>query len=108
MLGNAVLDVRRYPTAPLLPRKITKLEAKSTRGLPQFEIAGDFTLHGTTKPVSFTVDVEEVKGWLRIRGAFAILQSQFGIKPYSKLFRYDWTLAISWISTATYSSRRNF
>lgn len=86
MLGSAVLDVRKYPTATFVAKKISKLEAKSARGLPQFEIVGEFTLHGTTKPVNFTVDVEEVKGWLRIRGAFAILQSQFGIKPFTKMF----------------------
>ncbi len=86
MLGKEVLDVRRFPTATFVAKKIRKLAANSARGLPQYELEGDFTLHGTTQPVRFTVDIESVKGWNRIRGAFAILQTQFGIKPYSKMF----------------------
>lgn len=86
MLGKAVLDVRGHPTATFVAKKIVKVEEKSDRGLQQFQISGDFTLHGMTKPIEFKVDVEEVKGWLHIRGAFAILQTQFGIKPYTKAF----------------------
>ena len=86
MLGKDVLDVRSHPTATFAVKKIAKLADKSSRGLPQYEISGDFTLHGVTKPTSFTADVEETKGWLRLRGAFAILQTQYGIKPYSKGF----------------------
>lgn len=86
MLGKEVLDVQNFPTATFAVLKITHLEQASPRGLPQYDIAGDFTLHGTTRPIHFTVDVEEIKGWLRIRGAFAILQTQYGIKPYSKMF----------------------
>ena len=86
MLGKAVLDVRSYPTATFVGKSIARLETKSSRGLQQYQVKGDFTLHGTTKPIDFTVDVEEVKGWYRVRGAFAILQSQFGIKPFTKAF----------------------
>ncbi len=86
MLGKAVLDVRNHPTATFVAKKITRLADKSSRGLPQYEVAGEFTLHGTTKPLSFSFDVEDVKGWHRVRGAFAILQTQFGIKPYTKAF----------------------
>ncbi len=86
MLGKTILDVRSHPTATFVAKKIAKLDQKSSRGLPQYDISGDFTLHGTTKPINFTVDVEEVKGWYRVRGAFAILQTQFGIKPFTKAF----------------------
>lgn len=86
MLGKEVLDVRSFPTARLAIKKITRLSGQSERGLPQMTIDGDFTLHGVTKPIRFNVDVEEVKGWQRVRGAFAIQQTQFGIKPYSKMF----------------------
>ncbi len=78
--------MRNHPTATFVAKKIARLSDKSSRGLPQYEVTGDFTLHGTTRPINFTVDVEEVKGWLRVRGAFAILQTQFGIKPYTKAF----------------------
>lgn len=86
MLGKEVLDVKKYPTATFICKKMNKLGEASSRGLQQYMLEGDFTLHGTTKPIRFTLDVDQVKGWLRIRGAFAILQTQFGIKPYSKLF----------------------
>lgn len=86
MLGKDVLDVRSHPTATFAAKKIAKLTEKSSRGMPQYEITGEFSLHGVTKPASFTADVEETKGWLRLRGAFAILQTQFGIKPYTKAF----------------------
>ncbi len=52
--------------------KISKLDTPSSRNLPQYQIEGELTLHGTKRPVKFTVDVEDVKGWHRIRGAFAI------------------------------------
>lgn len=84
--GKEVLHVRRFPTATLHVNKIIKIETLSARGLPQYEIQGDLTLHGRTRPVRFTADVEPVKGWLRVRGAFAILQSQFGIQPLQKMF----------------------
>lgn len=86
MLGKEVLDVRNYPTATFVALKVTKTAEASPRGLPQYDVAGDFTLHGTTRPIHFLVDVDSIKGWLRIRGAFAILQTQYGIKPYTKMF----------------------
>lgn len=86
MLGKSVLDVRTYPTATFACTKITRLATTSHRKLPQYQLQGQFTLHGTTRPVEFTVDVEEVKGWWRVRGAFAILQSDYGIKPFTKAF----------------------
>ena len=42
-------------------------------------------LHGTTRPLEFVADVELVKGWQHAGGAFTILQSDYGIKPYSKM-----------------------
>ncbi|MFO1066014.1 MAG: YceI family protein [Pirellulales bacterium] len=86
MLGKDVLDVRHYPTAEFNATKISKLDKPSPRNLPQYDVEGQFTLHGVTRPIKFTIDVEEVQGWYRVRGAFGILQTQFGMKPYSKLF----------------------
>jgi polyisoprenoid-binding protein YceI len=86
MLSPEVLDARKYPTAALDITTIVKLDQPSSRGLPQYELTGDFTLHGTTHTIRFPVDVEEVRGWYRIRGAFSVLQSQYGIKPYTKMF----------------------
>jgi polyisoprenoid-binding protein YceI len=85
LLGKDVLDVEKYSTATFQVKRITKLDELSKRGLPKYKFEGDFTLHGTTKPLEFAADVEVVKGWNHLRGGFAILQSAYGIKPYSKL-----------------------
>ncbi len=85
MLGKEVLDVARFPIATFDAKRVIKLEEKSKRGLPKFKFEGDFTLHGVAKPIEFTADVEEVKGWQHLRGGFAISQSDFGMKPYSTM-----------------------
>ncbi len=85
LLGKEVLDVEKYPTATFEAKRITKLDRLSKRGLPAYKFEGDFTLHGTTKPLEFAADVEVIKGWNHLRGGFAILQSDYGIKPYSKM-----------------------
>ena len=58
----------------------------SRRGLPQYQLDGDFTLHGVTRPIRVVADVEEANGWLHLRGGFSILQTQFGMTPYTKAF----------------------
>ena len=85
LLGKEVLDVEKYATATFEAKRITKLDELSKRGLPKYKFEGDFTLHGTTKPLEFAADVEVVEGWNHLRGGFAILQSAYGIKPYSKM-----------------------
>lgn len=83
MLGSDVLDVRRFPTATFKVTKVTPLKQKSRRGLPQYQIDGRFTLHGKTRPIRFVADTESQKGWLHVRGAFSILQTDYGITPFS-------------------------
>jgi polyisoprenoid-binding protein YceI len=86
MLGRAVLDVARFPTAEFKIASATRLEQKSRRGLDQYELAGDFTLHGVTRQIKIIADAEPKDGWVHLRGAFSILQSQFGIQPFTKAF----------------------
>ncbi len=85
LLGKSVLDVAAHPTATFVAKQITKLNEASKRGLPKYKFEGDLTLHGETKAISFIADVEVVKGWNHLRGGFAILQSDYGIKPFSKM-----------------------
>ena len=85
MLGKDVLDVRKYPTAEFAVTDVVMTGNKSKRGLPEVLLRGEFTLHGTSKPIEVKAEMEEVQGWRRIRGAFAIRQSEYGIKPFSKL-----------------------
>jgi polyisoprenoid-binding protein YceI len=86
MHGSAVLDTQTHPTATMTIKSVTKLNERSRRGLPQYQLDGDFTLHGATNPISVVADVEQKNGWLHLRGGFSILQSRYGIKPFSKAF----------------------
>lgn len=84
MLGAAVLNVRAYPTATFTATKVTPLKAAGGRA--QYRIDGKFTLHGTTNAVKVIANAETRGGWIHVRGRFAILQSDYGIKPFSKAF----------------------
>lgn len=88
MLGSAVLDVQRYPTAKFVVKKVTRLSKPSGRGKPQLQLDGEFTLHKVTRPIQVVAeaDSEDQEGWIRLRGKFSILQSSYGIKPFSKAF----------------------
>lgn len=86
MLGSAVLDVARYPTAKFQILDIRPLSQQSARGLPQVQLTGDFTLHGTTQRISIAADTEEANGWTHLRGGFKMRQTQYGITPFTKAF----------------------
>jgi polyisoprenoid-binding protein YceI len=86
MLGPSVLDVQRYPTATLKVNSIQPVRADRTGALPQYQIDGDFTLHGATRKVRILAEASSATGYTRLRGNFAILQTDYGITPYSKAF----------------------
>ncbi|MCC6510087.1 MAG: YceI family protein [Pirellulaceae bacterium] len=86
MKGAAVLDVRRFPTASFDVTSAKATGRTSAKGLPLYQLEGQFTLHGRTRPLSIPVDVEQVRGWLHVKGVFTIKQTEYGIKPYSKGF----------------------
>lgn len=86
MRGSAILDVNRFPTATFDVDSAKATGETSPKGLPSYLLQGNFTLHGTTRPLSIVVDAEQVKGWLHVRGNFTINQTDYGIRPYSKAF----------------------
>jgi polyisoprenoid-binding protein YceI len=86
MQGNAVLDVARYPVSTFTMSSVTRLPQLSSRGLPQYQFVGDFTLHGATQRIQVVADAEEKNGWIHLRGGFTMQQSQFGITPFTKAF----------------------
>lgn len=88
MLGPAVLNVQKYPTAKFVVKKVTRLAKPSRRGKPQLQLDGDFTLHQVTHPIQVIAeaDSDDQEGWIRLRGNFSIFQSSYGIKPFSKAF----------------------
>lgn len=86
MLGTEILDVQKHPEASLTKATLKKTGKTSNRGTPEYSLDGEFTLHGVTKKVSIPCDGESKDGWLHVRGRFTIRQTDFGIKPYSKMF----------------------
>jgi polyisoprenoid-binding protein YceI len=86
MLGVDVLDVRRYPTATFKINSILPLRAERPGIPPQYQLDGDFTLHGTTRKLKLVAEATPATSYLHLRGSFTILQSDFGITPYSKAF----------------------
>lgn len=86
MKGTAVLNVSRFPTATFDVTSAKATNTNSRKGLPVYQLDGQFTLHGTKRPLSIKVEVDQDHGWLHIRGNFTIKQTAFGMKPYSKAF----------------------
>jgi polyisoprenoid-binding protein YceI len=84
MLGPDVLDVRSYPTATFTVHSIQPLSAKGAT--TQYRLEGDFTLHGKTRKLTVVAEATPMSGQIRLRGGFDILQSDYGITPYSKAF----------------------
>ncbi|MFO0898253.1 MAG: YceI family protein [Pirellulales bacterium] len=86
MLGSSVLNADEFPTAVFKIASARLHPKRSRRDLPQYELQGEFTLHGVTRPLNVLAEAEPVKGWQRVRGSFAINQTDFGIKPFTKAF----------------------
>jgi polyisoprenoid-binding protein YceI len=85
MRGNEILAVEKYPEATLENAVLTPTGKTTKRNLPEYLLTGEFTLHRTKQHVEIRCDVEEKDGWHHVRGAFKILQSDYGIKPFSKM-----------------------
>jgi polyisoprenoid-binding protein YceI len=81
MLGADVLNVRRHPTA--LFEIDSALDKKTKKGDVVYELKGQFTLNGTTRPLTIHVQPSKKNGNEQLRGNFAILQTEFGITPYT-------------------------
>ena len=86
MLGADVLNVRQFPTATFKVNSSLPARTQRSNAPPQYQLEGEFTLHGTTRKLSLVADATTTEGFLRVRGNFSILQSDFGITPYSKAF----------------------
>ena len=84
MLGPAVLDVARHPTATFEIRSSLKSPRTAAGGKPVYDLAGTFTLHGVSRAITIPVEVEPLAAAMRLRGGFSIRQTDFGMKPYTK------------------------
>lgn len=85
MLGPAVLDVQKHPTATFQIRSSLRSPRAGARGQPVYDLTGTFTLHGVSRPITIPVEFEPLAGSIRLRGGFSIRQTDFGMKPYTKL-----------------------
>jgi hypothetical protein len=87
MLGRDVLDVARFPTATYKINTTSPLDGQAAGAPGRYMLDGFFTLHGITRPLTLAATVEETRtqGVLRMRGTFPLVQSHFGIRPYSVL-----------------------
>ena len=52
---------------------------------PRLTLNGDLTIAGNTRPVSLEVTVQDGPSETRFTGKTTIVQTEFGVKPYSKL-----------------------
>lgn len=86
MLGEAVLDARKYPTATFIIHSSLPLPAQAGESQPHYRLEGELTLHGTTQRLTLDAETVEQPGYVRLRGAFAIRQTAYNIKPFSKAF----------------------
>jgi polyisoprenoid-binding protein YceI len=86
MLGPDVLDVAHYPTAAFNVRTVNRLPQPSSHGLTQYQLDGDLTLHGVSQPIQIVAEAEDRNNWIHLCGGFTMLQSRFGITPFTKAF----------------------
>ncbi len=85
MLGAEVLDVKRFPEAKIENVTFQVQPTKSQRGLAEYLLVGDFTLQSKTRRIEALCDHEMQNGWHHVRGSFKIKQTDFGMKPFSKM-----------------------
>jgi polyisoprenoid-binding protein YceI len=86
MLGGEVLDVAKYPSATFRVRSSLALAKRQPNDPQSYQLDGELTLHGVTRPLRLDAVAEEISGLVHLRGQFSVRQTQFGITPYSKAF----------------------
>jgi polyisoprenoid-binding protein YceI len=86
MLGKDVLNVAQFPTASLKIDSALPLSPAPGANSPRFELNGSFTLHGVTNPVKLVCEATPQKEGLRLRTGFTVLQTDYGMKPYTAAY----------------------
>jgi len=84
MLGKYVLDTQQYPTATFSIDSALPLRGNLPNGAKRYQLDGQFTLHGATRPVRIVAQAQSESGVVRLRGAFTLLQTDYNITPFSK------------------------
>lgn len=84
MTGADILDVQRFPTATFDVASLRELETRGKSGKAQYRLEGEFTLHGTKRPLRFVADGTAERGHVHFKGSFRLRQTDFKIPPYKK------------------------
>jgi polyisoprenoid-binding protein YceI len=79
MLGEQVLDVRRFQTVAFKSRRVSA--TPRTPNTVDLVIDGELTLHGKTRPMVIRALTTLEPDGMTARGAFAIRQTDFGMTP---------------------------
>jgi polyisoprenoid-binding protein YceI len=83
MLGEQVLDAKKFPTIVFESTTVTSSPGKGAAPGLDLTVGGRMTIHGVTKPVTAPVSVKIDGNSLTATGRFTIKQTEFGIKPIS-------------------------
>jgi len=84
MLGEDVLDVRRFPLAVFDVDSFTPVEASRRSDKVQYRLDGAIKLHGVRRPLRFVAEGGPDRGYLHLKGNFHLRQSEFKMRPYQK------------------------
>lgn len=80
MLGEQVLDTKRFPTIAFESTSVTGKGAAPSLDLT---VTGKLTIRDTTRSITAPVAVKVDGAMLSVTGKFSIKQTEFGIKPVS-------------------------
>jgi polyisoprenoid-binding protein YceI len=84
MTGAGVLDIAKHPTATFTVASSKRMDKDAEGGHAQYELVGEFDLHGKKQPLNVVAVAGELKdGRQQLTGDFKIKQTDYGIKPYS-------------------------
>jgi polyisoprenoid-binding protein YceI len=80
-LEKKVLETDRYPRIAFHGKEWQVLSEDAThiRGT----LSGELELHGQKSPVALEVDLQRVDGVIQVRATTAVVQSRWGIKPFT-------------------------
>jgi polyisoprenoid-binding protein YceI len=87
MLGADVLNVEKFPTATYRISASKPLDKQTAGEAGNYQLEGQFTLHGTEQKLHFKAKAEKTDkaGVIKLTGSFSIKQTDYGITPYSAL-----------------------
>jgi len=75
------LETDQFPEATFVLTSPIELGAEATSGQPvAVEAAGDLTIHGVTKPVTFPLEAQLVDGTIVVTGTLDVVFSDYGVE----------------------------